>query len=182
MLAAILLFGCASAPTPKSGDQATSTEYTQAVAKLEAGDLDEARKALLQMTREYPDLAGPYANLGLLYQRQGDNKAAAAAFDTALALKPDSGRIYNAAALFYRSVGRFADAEAAYLRAIRYAPDFADPLLNLAILYDLYLDRPAQAIKYYRRYLAMSDKSDKQVKLWLADAQRRAGVVVGNGK
>jgi Tfp pilus assembly protein PilF len=174
MLVVILLFGCASGPMPKPGDQAISTEYQQAVAKLEAGDLDEAHKALLQLTREYPDLAGPYANLGLLYQRQGNTKAAAAAFDKALAVKPDSGRIYNAAALLYRSVGRFADAEAAYLKAIRHSPDFADPLLNLAILYDLYLDQPAQAIKYYRRYLAMSDKSDKQVKLWLADLQRRA--------
>jgi len=174
MAVVIQLAGCASTPTLKSGDQAASTEYQQAVVKLEAGRIDEARKALLQMTREYPDLAGPYANLGLLYQRQGDIKEAESAFDKALALKPGSGRIYNAAALFYRSVGRFDAAEAAYLKAIRHAPDFADPLLNLAILYDLYLDRPAQAIKYYRRYLAMSDKSDKQVKLWLADLQRRA--------
>lgn len=133
----LVLVGCSTAPVQQHPDAAVD-EYQTALNTMKSGQSDEAIKHFVQMTQEYPSLAGPYANLGLLYQRQNLTKEAAEAFDKALTLEPQSAQIYNSAGIFYRSVGRFEDAEAAYLSAIDNSSDYADPVLNLAILYDLY--------------------------------------------
>ncbi len=172
LLLLVALAACSTAPKQKY-NAAALDEYQTALAAMKAGQSDEAIKYLLQMTEGYPTLAGPYANLGLLYQRQGRPKEATVAFDKALTLQPTSAKIYNSAAVFYRSQGRFHDAESAYLQAIEKSSSYADPILNLAILYDLYLKQPGKAIKYYKHYLALNDKNNEQVALWLADLEQR---------
>lgn len=175
-LLAALLVGCSSlppeAPLPPA-PAAIMEDYQAALADMEAGRSEAARETLQGLTRQHPDLAGPFANLGLLYQQGGDTAQAAAAFDRALALQPQSSDIYNSAGVFYRSVGRFADAEAAYLQAMEHDPALAAPVLNLAILYDLYLHRPRQALVYYRQYLELGGDDDGRVAMWLMDLQRR---------
>lgn len=172
LLFVLVLSGCSSVPKQQHSAVAEA-EYQTAIAAMQAGQSDAAVGHFLKMTQDYPTLAGPYANLGLLYQRQGLLKEAEAAFDQAIALQPMSAKIFNSAAVFYRSQGRFKDAESAYLHAIEKSSSYVDPVLNLAILYDLYLKQPAKAIVYYQRYLALSDKNNGQVALWLADLEQR---------
>lgn len=182
ILLVLALFGCSS--TPKNGHHSSTVleQYQLALSAMKAGKTDDAIASFVQMSEDYPSLAGSFANLGLLYQKKAMLEEAAEAFDKAIALKPQSPQIYNNAGIFYRSVGRFDDAEAAYLAAIEITPDEAEPVVNLAILYDMYLHRPADAIKYYKRYLSLSgDKHDK-VKLWLADLERRTGAVASTAK
>lgn len=168
----LALVACSTAPVQQH-PAAAMDQYQTAVSAMKAGQGDEAINHFVQMTQEYPTLAGPYANLGLLYQRQNLIKEATEAFDKALSLQPQSAQIYNSAGIFYRSVGRFDDAEAAYLNAIDKSSEYADPALNLAILYDLYLNQTRKAIQYYKRYLSLTKNKDETVGLWLADLQRR---------
>ncbi len=168
----LVLVGCSTLPTQQHPKSALE-QYKIALKAMKAGKNDKAINYFVKMTQDYPSFAGPYANLGLLYQRQNLKKEAAEAFDKAMSLQPQSAEIYNSAGIFYRSVGRFDDAEAAYLNAVKNSPDYAEPILNLAILYDLYLKQPENAIKYYKRYLSLTKKPDGKVGLWLADLQRR---------
>jgi len=171
LLLVLILAGCSS--LPKQNNATAFTDYEVALTAMQAGQDEAAIDRFSEMTLDYPRLAGPYANLGLLYQRQGLMKQASVAFDKAIQLQPESAKIYNSAAVFYRSQGRFKDAESAYRQAIEKAADYADPVLNLAILYDLYLQQPVMAIKYYKHYLTMTDVNKERVTLWLADLEQR---------
>ena len=180
-LLVLTLVGCSTTPK-RDYSGAALDQYQAALSVMKSGQNDEAISRFVHMSKDYPTLAGPFANLGLLYQKKGMMKEAAETFDKAIALRPESAQIYNNAGIFYRSAGRFDDAEAAYLAAIKRAPNEAEPALNLAILYDIYLNKPTDAIKYYKRYLSLSgDKHDK-VKLWLADLERRAGTVASGSE
>lgn len=175
LLLLLTFVGCSSVPQQQHSS-AVVDQYQTALHAMKTGQNDQALNLFVKMTRDYPALAGPYANLGLLYQKQGLSKEAGAAFDKAVALQPQSTQIYNAAGIFYRSVGRFDDAEKAYLNAIDKSSGNADAVLNLAILYDLYLNKPAKAINYYKRYLSLTKDKNEKVELWLVDLERRTSM------
>lgn len=182
ILLVLALFGCSSTPKNAHHSSTALEQYQSALRTMKAGKTDDAIARFVQMSLDYPSLAGSFANLGRLYQKKGMLEEAGEAFDKAVALKPQSVKIYNNAGIFYRSAGRFDDAEAAYLAAIEIAPDEAEPAVNLAILYDMYLNRPADAIQYYKRYLLLSGDKHEKVKLWLADLQRRTGAVANTSQ
>lgn len=75
---------------------------------------------------------------------------------------------YNMAAV-YSQVGRYADAEREYLRALRLDPADADVHYNLGILYDENLNDKPRAAMHYRRYLKLrpSGPDVDAVKNWL---------------
>lgn len=73
--------------------------------------------------------------------------------------------------------GDFVQAEAAFQRVLELAPADKDASYNLGILYEKYLDRPADAVKYYTRYINLSDGSEGdvgQVTAWIEDIKERA--------
>ena len=72
-----------------------------------------------------------------------------------------------------RQAGQFADAQAAYERALVLDPNFADAERNLAILHDLYLDDPQAALPHYERYQLLTQGADTQVTAWVAELKTR---------
>jgi len=51
-----------------------------------------------------------------------------------------------------------------------------DACYNLGVLYEKYLDKPREAIKFYTRYINLADEADndaEQVKAWVADIKER---------
>jgi len=76
-----------------------------------------------------------------------------------------------------RRAGQFADARAAYERALALDPNFADAERNLAILQDLYLDNPTAALPHYERYQLLTQGADTQVTAWLAELKARLASV-----
>ncbi len=79
----------------------------------------------------------------------------------------------NSQGIALRRAGRFDDARRAYEQAIAADPAAAAPVLNLAILADLYLgDRP-RALELYERYQALVSPADVTVAKWLADLKNR---------
>jgi tetratricopeptide (TPR) repeat protein len=81
---------------------------------------------------------------------------------------------YNMAVVYMKE-GRFRDAEAEYLKALRLDPADADVHYNLGILYDDELEDKVRAVIHYRRYLALRPNGPDvdQVKAWLLDIEMK---------
>lgn len=190
----LLVSGCATSPTPapdtspsaqkpaprsatlveKPVSPALQQAYDQALAHLKAGRDKEAEQALLALAQRAPELSGPHANLGMLYRRTGRTKAAIEALNRAIRLNPRRAAYYNELGILYRQEGKFDDARRHYLKAIEADADYALAHRNIAILYDLYLQDPKQALPHYQRYQQLLPKEDGMVTKWIIDVQRRA--------
>src|SRR3972149_1390121 len=58
----------------------------------------------------------------------------------------DDPEIYNSRGITFRETGEFRKAEEDYRRSIELKPDYSDAVLNLGILYELYLGRYTEAL------------------------------------
>lgn len=182
-LAALLLTGCAAQRNvgPSDGAAPIATgefrgEYEEALGMMRDRRYDQAGIKLDGLTRSYPELAGPYINLGISYHQLGRDKEAESALVMATALNPRNAIAHNLLGVIYREEGRFEDARRAYQQALKLEPDYADALLNLGILYDLYLLQPDQALAHYRRYRVVRPWDAARVDPWIADLVRMHGL------
>jgi tetratricopeptide (TPR) repeat protein len=96
------------------------------------------------------------------------------AFKAALESNPADPVAGNGLGIVERKLGKFADAESAYQRAIAAQPSYAPLHLNLGILYDLYLAEPQKALDEFERYIAIAG-DNKQVAGWLVELRKRVG-------
>jgi tetratricopeptide (TPR) repeat protein len=78
-------------------------------------------------------------------------------------------------ALSYRHTGRFGLAEEAYNAALGADPEYTPARLNLAVLLDLYLQRPAEALEQYEAYQAKLAVPDERVAGWIRELEIRTG-------
>ena len=101
----------------------------------------------------------------------------AAALEAALAVAPLDAPTLNRLGIARRQQGRFVDARAAYEQAIAADPAMADAECNLAILLDLYLDKPGAALPHYERFQLLTGEADPRVTAWLAELRTRLALV-----
>lgn len=87
--------------------------------------------------------------------------------------EPKLAAAHNNLGIVYRRRGEFDKAESAYSAALAAEPDNAKAHLNLGILYDIYLQQPAQALSHYEKYQSLSQGTDKEVALWIAELKQR---------
>jgi Tfp pilus assembly protein PilF len=181
-LACLLLVACGGMPAQQAPAPAAATaaapreaysQYEYALELMREKRYDEAATALQAMTRTYPDLSGPYLNLGIAYLRMERPAEAEETVRQGLAVNPDDAEGYNLLGLVQREVGHFAEARESYEQALKLDPQFADVHLNLAILLDLYLGLSQAALEHYERYQDIAGTEDKQVKLWITDLKQR---------
>jgi Flp pilus assembly protein TadD len=187
-LIALVVAGCsapapkppASAPTPppaavtpEAPGKIVKTQFAQAISFMQSGQDKEASALFTNIIKLEPRLASPHTNLGILYYREGKAKEAETAFKQALQLDAKDYVAANYLGMIYRTEGRFSDAEASYKQALAAKPDYGYAHLNLAILYDLYLDNLPQALDHYREYQRLNGDTDKRLVGWLADLRQR---------
>ena len=180
--ALVALGGCSlagRAPAPASTTGLPPAEVTSrfdaAVARYAAGDEAAAEAAFRSLASEHPEYAGPLLNLALIHARRGEEPEALAYLGAAATRCAQCGAVWNELGILRRREGRFTDAERAYRRSIEAEPGFGLAYYNLAVLYDLYLQRPELALELYRQYL--DDTPDPalsaNVTRWVTDLERR---------
>ena len=89
-------------------------------------------------------------------------------------LSDDPG-IYNSRVITFRETGEFRKAEEDYRRSIELKPDYSDAVLNLGILYELYLGRYTDALNNYKEYVKLGGDR-KGVLSWIEMLEKKTGV------
>lgn len=143
---------------------------------VKKGDLKTARERFQSMTKKFPALSGPWQKLGEISETQEKYKNAIAMYTKAIEVNRNNVNAYIALALVQRHHGLFKDAENTYIDALNVWKDFPEAHLNLAILYDLYENRPLDAQKHYEAFYFLKNKKDEKVRKWLVEVKRRTGI------
>lgn len=159
--------------------RAAQVHYSAALDLMRRERFDEAVQSFGAMTRAYPDLTGPYLNLGIIHTRMGRTAEAEQALRAALEQDPRKAQAWNLLGLAYREAGRFTEARQAYEQALAVDAGYADARFNLAVLYDLYLQQPEQALINYELYRRAGGEEDAMLERWIADLRQQ--VAAGRG-
>lgn len=160
-------------PPPPPLDAATRAAFDEAVRMLRANRLPEAERAFKALADRQPTLAGAHANLGLIHRKAGRLDESAAALQEAVKLSPKQAAYHNQLGITWRALGRFDHARKAYETAVDLDPTHAGALMNLAILYDVYLGDPARATELYTRSAALLPGEAATINKWLAELKGR---------
>ncbi len=183
LAAALLLTACSSTPKKKTPQQTPAQdkpvdnkinkEFQQALVMMKTKNLAGAAEKFHELIERYPQMAGAWANLGLIHMKAGEWKKAQHALQQAISINPDLAPAYNYLGVTDRNLGQFRQAEQAYQKAIHADPTYAIAWLNLGILYDIYMDKPAQALLQYKQYEHLNADADNKVKKWIIELKRR---------
>lgn len=153
-------------------------KYIDAKRALKQKNYGHAEKLFKELTAEDKGLSGSWVGLGdvAVEQKQYDN--AIEHFTRAIQLNSKNVNAYMRLAHAQRLQGNFLHAQNTYAKALALWPDFPEAHLNLAVLYDIYLNHPLRAQKHMEAYLYLTGGENKQVVKWLAEIQQRTGVPV----
>lgn len=158
--------------TRVSGD--ARAEYDSALQLLAQGRYEQGIARLNAVVEKAPDVAAPYINLGIAYERTGDLAHAEESLKKAAALSPSHPVVYDELGLVYRQAGRFAEARASYEKSLEIHSGFHLAHRNLGILCDIYLNDLPCALTHYEAY-GRAEPEDKEVVKWIADIRSRLG-------
>lgn len=164
-----------AARAPATSQPAPTGAYAEALKLLKTNQLEQAEAALQAVAKANPQASGPLTNLGIVYARSNRKVEARTAFGRAVALNPANAVAHNWLGVLAREAGDFAPAEQAYRAALAADTGYAAAQLNLAILYDLYLNRPADALAAYRKYEELTGRKDARVAVWIGELEASTG-------
>ena len=167
---------------PQKFSEQVEVNFRAAVVAMQQKNWDFAESTLKQLAEKNPKLSGIHLNLGIVYRNKGSTEKAAEAFNLAINANMKNVDAYNQLAVLKRESGEFSAAESLYQKALNIWPFYPDGHKNIAILYDLYLGKPAQALPHYQAYQQLLPAPDKQVDSWVADVQRRLNAGKANDK
>ena len=96
--------------------------------------------------------------------QKGFNERVPHLMAVAVRLAPGNGHLLNTLGVWHLKEGRAQEAQSALVKAAALLPDQADPLLNLALLFEA-AGQPKQALKFVHQALDIAPKSPKAQKL-----------------
>lgn len=141
--------------------------YRNAITALNNNQLDISESILKEILAHRPDLAGPWANLGLVYYKKNDAVNAVIAFQRSLKINPKQPNALNLMGVIEYNKGNIQKALEYYISAIQNKPDYANAHYNLALLYDIYHHDTPKAIEHYQHYMKITKYQDKETATWL---------------
>jgi tetratricopeptide (TPR) repeat protein len=162
-------------PTAVAVPAEAQQKFAAAMQLVSAGKQDEAALQLERLAADYPTLATPLINVGLLYLKANQFEAARHAFERALQRDAKSAPADNYLGVCYRNLGKFKEAQVAYQAALASDEAYAPAHLNLGVLYDLYLQQPEQALTEYERYQQLLPTPDTKIASWIKELKSRLG-------
>lgn len=152
---------------------AAATQYRTAQVAMQAEDWRNASQILQSLTQNYPELSGPYVNLGIVRWRQNQIEQAETLFRKAISVNKLNNDAYNQLGVLLREQGRFDEAESVYKDALAVWPHAPVTLINLAILYDLYMGKFDQALASYELAAQVIEEPSVELQGWIIDLKRR---------
>jgi len=152
---------------------ADETAYRNALASLKNKQPTGTLLTFKRLQHAYPGFVGAWLGESDLYLQQQQWEHALSVLKQAQTLNPDVASLYTRQAYCYRQLGQFDEAEQAYQRALRLNADYALAHYNYAILLDLYLQQPQEAITHFEHYQRLQTTPDPQVAKWLKELKRR---------
>lgn len=148
-------------------------EFSLAKQTMIRGNWQEAEGQLLLMTETYPQLAGVYTNLGIVYTELEAFDKAEKAYRFAIESNNLNFDAYTNLGFLLRELGKFEEAEANYKAALGLWPHHKPSVLNLGILYDMYMGKLPEALDLYKLAQRLNDEEDRKLKGWIVDLERR---------
>jgi Flp pilus assembly protein TadD len=149
-------------------------DFDRAVGLMRAGKNTEAELEFKQVGLQFPQLASPYINLGILYRKGGHLEQSEDALKTAVEREDGSALAWTELGATQRMRGEFPNAAASYEKAIAADPNFAPAYRNLGVVSDLYLGDPERALTAFERYKELTGE-EKPVSGWIAELRQRTG-------
>ena len=149
--------------------------YISTLAYIRQGEIEKAQTLLEKLAASYQEEAAIYNGLGVLYKKGGMLDRAIENYKKAIELRDPYVEAHYNLALVYREMGMFSKAEAEYREAIAEDPNFAPAHYNLGILYDIYMNRPSDALNHYVIYKNLSGATDK-LDVWISDLEQNQSV------
>ena len=191
LLLTVIGTGCSQVPVSAPDQQPTVGQnnaiprqvmqtYRDALRYMSKGKYDKAEPLLVDLTKNRPDLSGPFANLGIVYARSERYADAEQSFRQAISISPGDAELYNHLGVLLRHEGKFVEAQSVYQQGLKVQPDNRHLLRNLGILYDLYLGAPHAALTQYEAYQKIA-ADDKQVNGWIVDLKRQRSIAQATG-
>ena len=132
----------------------------------------EAETAFNDLAKDFPQFSGPFTDLGIVYAKSKRVQPAINAFTRAAIANPQNALAYNWLGILLRESKDYVRAEQAYKKALSINPDHAAANLNLGILYDVYMNRPQDALAYYKNYQRLGGQDDLRVLVWIAQIEK----------
>jgi Flp pilus assembly protein TadD len=155
---------------PSAPGRATS-DFTRALALMRS-DPTQAILEFQLMTQSYPDLPGPYSNLGVLYRNANQLAEAETSLAKATERASWDAQTWTEYGVTLRQAGKFAEARKAYEKAIEVNPSYAPAHRNLGVLLDLFIDDSLAAQAEFETYKTLTGE-DKPVSGWIAELRSR---------
>jgi Flp pilus assembly protein TadD len=175
--------GSNAAPGASSGSASTApvavtargkADFDRAVGLMRSGNNTEAELEFKQVALQFPQLAAPYVNLGILYRKTGRLDLSEDSLKTAVERNDGSAVAWTELGATQRLRGEFPNAAASYEKAISADPNFAPAYRNLGVVSDLYLGDPERALTAFERYKELTGE-EKPVTGWIAELRARTG-------
>lgn len=155
-------------------DARSTADFEQANALLRQGNYQQAAELLEKVIAKVPEKSAPRINIAIAYRHLDKPDLAEKHLKKALELVPGHPVASNEYGLLLREAGRFMESRQVYEKSLAKFPKYHPIQKNLGILCDLYLRDYVCALEHYQIYdRAMPE--DRQVKLWIADLNLRAG-------
>jgi tetratricopeptide (TPR) repeat protein len=146
--------------------------FKQALELLKQNQPQDAETALVDLSKDFPQFSGPFADLGIVYAKSKRVQPAIQAFTRAAIANPQNALAYNWLGILLRESNDYVRAEQAYKKALSINPNHVAANLNLGILYDAYMKRPQDALPYYKNYLRLGGQDDLRVLVWIAQIEK----------
>lgn len=151
-------------------------KFMEARRAYRAGHYDQAEALLLALSDEDPGLSGPWVMLGDIATAREDYGQAISYHLRAIETNRLNVNAYLRLAKNQRLRGDFLHAQNTYAKVLSIWPDFPEAHLNLAVLYDVYLNHPLRAQRHMESYQFLTGGENEKVSVWLSEIQRRTGI------
>lgn len=151
-------------------------KYILARGKFRKMKFSEADKVLLDLLKEDSSLSGPWVMRGDIAMQRKDTDNASKHYLKALTINSNNMNAWLRLAHAQRVAGQFIVAQNSYAQALAIWTDCPEAHLNLAVLYDVYLNLPLRAQKHMEAYVFLKGSREAKVMKWLEEIQKRTGV------